>query len=145
MPPVARIAIGVVCFFGLALAALLFFYAGSPWIEQREIPFFGSRFFDSALFGVAGLFCVFVDIRLLQGKAWAWWTTLAASTLTLAFGVLVFVSALHPRDDFARSESGFGLGISVILMTPAAIAGTLLILPPVRRRFVSSGSKRIAT
>jgi hypothetical protein len=116
----------------------VFFSAGSPWIEQPEIPFL----FDSTLC-LAGLFCVFVNIRL-QGKAWAWWTTLAAIALTLAFGVLIFVSALHPRDDFARSER-IWTRFSVILMTPAAIASTLLILPPVRRRYEASGSKRVAT
>jgi len=145
MPPVARIAIGALSFFGFTLAALLFFYAGNPWIERGEIPFSGSRFFDSASFGMAGLLCVFVNVRLVQGKAWAWWTALAVSVLMLAFGALVFISALHPRDDFARSESGFGLGISVILMTPAAIASILLIMPAVRRSYVfsaRSGSPR---
>jgi hypothetical protein len=140
----AKVAIGVVCFLGLLLAALLFFYAKSLWIEQREI-YFGSRFFNSAVSGMAGLFCVFVSMRLMQGKAWAWWTALAGSVLALVFGVLIFFSALHPRDDFARSESGFGLGISAIVMTPAVIANILLVLPPVRRRFVFSGPKRIAT
>jgi hypothetical protein len=139
-----RIALGVVCFFGLTFATLLLFYAGSPWIEQRAIPFFGSRFYDSVLFGIAGLFCVYVNIRLIQGKAWAWWTALTANVLTLALGVLIFISALHPRDDFARSESGFGIGISVILVAPTAIATILLILPPVRRRFGFSRSTRAA-
>jgi len=83
MSPVAKIAIGLVCFLGFILATLLFFYAGNPWIEEREIPIFGSRFLDSTLFGLAGLFCVFVNIRLMQGKAWAWWTALAASVLIL--------------------------------------------------------------
>ena len=88
-----RIALGVVCFFGLTFAALLLFYAGSPWIEQRAIPFFGSRFYDSVLFGIAGLFFVYVNIRLIQGKAWAWWTALTANVLTLALAVLIFISA----------------------------------------------------
>jgi hypothetical protein len=141
MPTTTRIALGVVCFWGLALAALLLFYAGNPWIDKREIPFFGSRFYDSAVFGLAGLSCVSINLRLMQGKAWAWWTVFAASMLTLALGVFIFVSSLRPRDDFARSESGFGIGISVILMTSAAMTSILLALPFVRRRFVFSGSK----
>jgi len=141
----ARIAIGAVCFFGLALAAVLLLYAGSPWVEQRAIPFFGSRFYDSSLFGIAGLFTVFVSVRLLQGKAWAWRAALAASVLMLALGVLIFISALNPRDEFARSESGFGIGISVIVMAPALIATILLILPPVRRKFAFSSSTGVTT
>jgi hypothetical protein len=139
MTVVAKIAIGVVRSLGFALAVLLFFYAASPWTEQGVIPVFGSRFFDSALFGIAGVICVFVNIRLAQGRAWAWWTAVSLSLLTLVLGVLILTFALHLRDDFARSESGFGLGVSVILMTPAVIATVLLILPPVRQRFLFSG------
>jgi hypothetical protein len=131
----AKIAIGIVCFFGFALAASFFIYAVNPWIDQHEIPFLGSRTYDSLLFGAAGLLCAYVSIRLIHGRTWAWWTALAASILTLGFGGLHFVSALHPRDDFARSESGFGLGIGLILMTAGAIPSILLSLPAVRRRF----------
>jgi hypothetical protein len=135
-----RIALGVVCFLGLSFAALLLLYAVSPWIEQRAFPVSGSQSHDSVLFGIAGLSCVYVNIRLIQGKAWAWWTTLSVNVLILVLGVVVFISALNPRDDFGRSESGFGIGISVLLGTPAAIATVLLILPPVRRRFALARS-----
>jgi hypothetical protein len=131
-----RIAIGIVCFLGFTLAALLFFAAVNPWVDPREIPFLGSRFYDSALFGAAGFLCVFVEVRLIQGRLWAWWIAFAVSLVTIGLGVLLFVSALHPRDDFARSESGFGLGIGFILMTLGAIPSVLLGLPPVRRRFL---------
>jgi hypothetical protein len=135
MSTVARIAIGVVCFFGFTLAALLFLYAVNPWVDQREIPLFSSRIYDTGLLGAAGLFCVFVSIRLVHGKTWAWWTAFAVSVITLGLGVFVFVSALHPHDDFARSEAGFGLGIGIILTIPGTISGVLLSLPSVRRRF----------
>ena len=142
MSILAKIAIGIVAIIGLALGALFFFYAVGPWIEARAIPMFGSRIYDTVLFGAAGLLCVFINLRLIQGKVWAWWTAWGASILVLALGVSIFYSALHPSDDFARSESGFGIGISVILMTLATVACALLSLPPVRRRFVSSKSNR---
>jgi hypothetical protein len=142
MLAVTRIAIGVVCFFGFTLAALLFLYAVNPWMDRREIPFLGSRIYDTALLGATGLLCVFVSIRLVHGKTWAWWTAFAVSIITLGLGVLLFVSALHPRDDFARSEAGFGLGIGIILTIPGAISGVLLSLPSVRRRFVLCETKR---
>jgi hypothetical protein len=138
----AKISIGIVAILGTALAALFFFYAVGPWTEARAIPMFGSRIYDTVLFGAAGLLCIFVNLRLIQCKLWAWWTALWASILALGLGVSIFYSALHPRDDFARSESGFGIGISVILMAPAVVACVLLSLPPVRRRFVSSKSNR---
>jgi hypothetical protein len=134
----AKIAIGIVATIGMTLGALFFFYGAGPWIEAGAIPMFGSRIYDTTLFGVAGLLCIFITLRLIQGKVWAWWTTLWASILALGLGLAIFYSALHPRDDFARSESGFGIGISIILMTPAMVACVLLSLPPVRRRFVSS-------
>jgi hypothetical protein len=135
-----RIALSVVCLSGLSFSALLLLYAVSPWIEHGAIPVSGSRFYDSALFGFTGLACVYVNIRLIQGKTWAWWTTLTANALILVLAVLVFISALNPRDDYGRSESGFGIGLSVLLATPAAIATLLLILPPVRRRFALARS-----
>src|SRR5208282_3518980 len=137
MAAVVRVAIVVVCLFGLAFAALLLFAAVNPWVDQHEIPFLGSRFYDSALFGAAGLLCAFVVVRLIQGKLWAWWTAFAVGLVTIGLGALLFVSALHPRDDFARSESGFGLGTGFILMTLGAIPSVLLGLPPVRQKFFS--------
>ena len=138
----ARIAVGIVATIGIALAALLFFYAVDLWREARAIPMFGSRIYDSVLFGGAGVLCIFVNLRLIQGRVWAWWTTFGASTLVLGLGLSIFYSALNPRDDFARSESGFGIGISVILMIPAMVACVLLSLPPVRRSFLSSSPNR---
>jgi uncharacterized membrane protein YbjE (DUF340 family) len=135
MAAVVRVAIVVVYLFGFAFAALLLFAAVNPWVDQHEIPFLGSRFYDGAVFGAASLLCVFVVVRLIQGKLWAWWTSFAAGLITIGFGVLLFVSALHPRDDFARSESGFGLGIGLILMTLGVIPSALLGLPPIRRKF----------
>ena len=131
----AKVALGVVCFFGVILSVLFFFYAAGPWIEHRAIPIFGVRIYDSVLFGVAGLFCAFVNLRLIQGRTWAWWTAFAASLLALALGAFILIAALSPRNDFARSESGFGLGISVLLIVPATLNAVLLNLPPVRRRF----------
>jgi hypothetical protein len=130
-----KIAVGVVGCCGFVFSALLLLYAASPWLDHKEIPVFGARALDTALFGVAGLIFVFVTIRLLQGRRWAWRTAFAVSILTLGLGVFVFYSALHPQNDFGRSESGFGIGISIILMTPGLISGALLALPSVRRRF----------
>ena len=56
------------------------FAAVNPWVDHHEIPFLGSRFYDSALFGVAGFLCVFVIVRLIQGKLWAWWIAFAVAS-----------------------------------------------------------------
>jgi hypothetical protein len=130
-----RIAVGILAALGIALASLFFFCSGSPWAEAGLNPIFGSRILDSVLFGGAGVLCVFLSLRLFQGTVWAWWTTLAASILVLGFGLSIFYLSIHPRDDFARSEGGFGIGLSVILMVPATVTTVLLSLPPVRRSF----------
>jgi hypothetical protein len=134
----AKIAIGIVCFWGVALAALLFFYAASPWIEHEAIPSFHSRFADTLLFGTAGLICLFVITRLIQGRRWAWWTALAVSTAILALGAVLLYSSFHAKTEFERSESGFGIGVSLILITPTTMSSVLLVLPFVRRRFITS-------
>lgn len=134
---VGKAALGIVSCCGLALAALLFFYAVAPWIDRKAIPVFGSGLLDTALFGVAGLICVFVIARLFQGRRWAWWISLAVSTLLLGLGAFILYSSLHARTDFERSESGYGFGMSIILMTPATVCCVLLALPCVRRRFAT--------
>jgi hypothetical protein len=133
-----KLAVGFVCCSGIAFAALLFFYAVNPWIDHKEIPVLSSRLSDTALFGPAGLICVFVILRFIQGRQWAWWTVFVANTMILGLGAFLLYSSLHARTDFERSESGFGLGLSIILMTPTAICSVLLALPAVRRRFVPS-------
>jgi hypothetical protein len=112
---VGKVALGIVCCCGFALAALLLLYAASPWIDHKAIAVFGSRPTDTVLFGAAGLICAFVTTRLIQGRHWAWWTAFAVSVLILGLGIFVCYSALHPQSDFARSESGFEIGISIIL------------------------------
>lgn len=141
----ARIVVGVVSAFGLAVAATLFLYAVSPWADHQEIPFFGSRIVDIISFGVMGLLCVFVSIRLSQGRAWAWWTVLTANLVLMGLGGSLFLSALYPRDDFARSESGFGLGVGIIAIIPAAISIVLLSLPFVRRYCTTQHVRTIPT
>lgn len=133
----ARVAVGIVCCWGFALTALLVFYAASPWIDHREIPVFRSRPLDTVLFGAAGLTCLFVIARLIQGRRWAWWTAFAVSTVILGLGAFLLYSSLHAQTEFERSESGFGLGVSIILMTPTAMCSVLLALPCVRRTFTS--------
>jgi hypothetical protein len=134
----AKLAIGIVCCWGFALAALLFLYAASPWIDHRAIPSFHSRFADTLLFGTAGLICLFVIARLIQGRRWAWWTVFGVSTAIFALGAVLLYSSLHAKTEFERSESGFGVGVSLILMTPTTMSCVLLVLPFVRRRFIPS-------
>ena len=135
---VSQISMAVVSCFGFTLGALLFFYAVSPWTDHKVIPFFGSGVCDTAIFGVIGLFCIFVTIQLLRSKCWAWWFAFAVATITLALATVFLIAVLHPRDDFERSESGFGLFISLCLLIPSAISTILLSLPSVRRRISSS-------
>ena len=131
----AKIALGIVCCCGFALTALFVLYAASPWVDHKAIPVFGSRLADTILFRAAALICAFVTTRLIQFRRWAWWTAIAVSLLILGLGISVCYSAMHPKSDFARSESSLGIGISIILMTPSFISAFILLLPGVRRTF----------
>ena len=133
-----RVAVGIVCCWAFAFTVLSFFYAVGPWADPKEIPVFHSRLLDTALFGMAGLISLFVIAKLIQGRHWAWWTAFMVSILILGLGAFLFYSSLHARTDFERSESGFALGVSMILMTPTAMCSVLLALPCVRRRFTPS-------
>jgi hypothetical protein len=135
---VGKVALGIVCSCGFAFSALLLFYAVGPWTDPKAIPVFHSRLLDSALFGAAGLLCVFVIAQLIRGRRWAWWTAFAVSTLILGLGLFFLYSSLNARTDFERSESGFGIGISIILIMPTFVSSALLLLPSVRRMFLPS-------
>jgi hypothetical protein len=111
------------------------FYAVSPWSDRNEIPFFGSRLRDTVVFSTFGLIGLCVTIQLLRGRRWAWWSAFVVTALILSIGVLLLVLTLYPRDEFARSEGGFGWFLSFWLMLPSAISLILLILPAVRQMF----------
>ena len=134
----AKTARGAVCCCGFVLTALLLFYAAAPWLDPKEIPVFRSRLLDTVIFGVVALICGFVTGRLLQGRRWARRTALTASVVVLGLGVWMLYSVLHPQNEFARSESGFGIGLSIILIAPSFVSAALLALPCVRGRFEPS-------
>ena len=139
-----RFAVGVVSCFGFAFSLLLFFYAAGPWVDHSVIPTFGTRICDTAVFGLIGLSCIFVSIRLIQGKTWAWWVALLVGIVMLGMGGRLLLLALYPRDDFARSEGGYGLVLSLFFLLPGALSLILLCLPFVRRRFFISPTQTLA-
>jgi hypothetical protein len=138
-----QINIVVVSSLGPLLVAILFFYAAVPWIEHGVIPFFGSRLCDTSMFGGIGLFCTFVVIQLFRSKRWAWWVAFVASLAMLALAMTTLFLFLHPRDEFARSEGGFGLFLSLVLMVPSAVSTLLLSLPSTRRQFSSATRHKV--
>jgi hypothetical protein len=131
----ARILVGFVGAVGTLLAAILFFYAASPYVERGVVPFFHSAPLEALIFGTAGIACLFVSIRLIAGRRWAWWATALINTLVLGTGLILLWIVLHPRDEFARSEGGFGFFLSILTIAPSAFCLAVLFLPVVRRSF----------
>ena len=138
-----QINIVVVSSLGLLLATLLFFYAAAPWMEHGVIPFSGSRLGDTSIFGVIGLFCIFVGIQLFRSKRWAWWVAFVASVAMFILAMTFLFLFLHPRDEFELSEGGFGLFLSLVLMVPSAVSALLLGLTSTRRRFSSTTRPKV--
>ena len=128
-------AIAAVCLFGIMFFSLLLFYAASPWLDGQAIPFFGSRLGDSAVFALAAAVTGYTTVCLARRKTWAWWLSLAIAVMTLSVALWLLFATLHPRDDFARSEGGFGFFISLCLAIPGLSSSALLVLPQTRRRF----------
>jgi hypothetical protein len=128
-------AIAIVCLFGAALFSLLLFYAGSPWLDRQAIPFLGSRPLDSGVFALAAAVTGYVTVSLALRKTWAWWLCLAIAIMTLCAALWLLFATLHPRDDFARSEGGFGFFISLCFIILGLSSSALLMLPQTRRRF----------
>ncbi len=126
-------AITIVCLFGVMLFSLLLFYAASPWLDRQAIPFFGSRSRDGVAFALAAAVTGCVTVSLARRKTW--WFALA-TTITILCGALwLLFATLHPKDDFARSEGGFGCFLSLCLLIPGLSSSALLVLPQTRRRF----------
>jgi len=128
-------AIAIVCLFGVTFFSLLLFYAASPWLDKQAIPFFGSRFRDSAVFALAAAVVGYLIVSLARRKPWAWWLSLAAGITILCIALWLLFATLHPRDDFARSEGGFGFFIWLCFLIPGLLSSALLVLPQTRRRF----------
>ena len=66
----ARILVGLVGAVGTLFAAILFFYAASPYVEKGVVPFFHSAPLEALIFGTAGIACLIVSIRLIAGRRW---------------------------------------------------------------------------
>jgi hypothetical protein len=132
-----RVLVGLVTVVGLIFAAVLFFYAASPYIYVGVVPFFHSAVRDMVIFGLAGVCCLYVCARLMACRPWAWWATTLLSVLVLVTGLFLAWATIHPRDDFARSEGGFGFFLSILLTLPSAFCLSILNLPIVRRSFFS--------
>jgi hypothetical protein len=132
---IGRVGISVVACFGFALAALILFYAICPWMDHTIVPNFSSRSIDAITLGTVGLCCIFVTIQFVRGKRWAWVLAFTAALILFGLALYLLIAFLHPRDEFAISEGGFGLVLSVGLMLPTSISILLLNVPPVRNRF----------
>jgi hypothetical protein len=132
---VARFATAVVGVIELLLTGLLAFYATDNWLERTARPFLGSKVADSLVFGLATLVMAVVIVNLLKGKKWSWWVSLLGSCVFLCLGLLMLWLTLNPRDAFARSEGGFGVFVTGLLLFPSLLSVVLLNLPTTRRRF----------
>lgn len=115
-------------------AAILVFYGALPYVE-RCCPFFHSAPLEALIFGTACIASLFVSIRLIAGRQWAGWATALIRTLVLCVGLILLWIVLHPRDEFARSEGGFGSFLSQLTIVPGAFCLAVLNLPVVRRGF----------
>jgi hypothetical protein len=124
-------------FWSSALDCFLF-YAASPWLDHTIIPFTKSRIKDTIIFGSIGVFYLLATIEFLRSKRWAWMVALVTSALIFALSSWLLFMTLHPRDEFARSEGGFGFFLSMLFGIPAAISTALISLRPVRERFKQS-------
>jgi len=140
-PELARFAIAVVALFELLVATLFGFYAASPWTDRFVVPFFKSRLADTSIFVIAMLAMIALVVSLLKGKRAAWWLSVIGSALFMSLGGFFIWSTFHPRDDFARSEGGFGVFLGVLLLFPACTTLGLLNLPKTRRYFFQTNSQ----
>lgn len=131
----SRLSLGFVTLMGFGFALLVFFYAASPFTERGMIPVFHNATRDLTIFGLTGFGTIIACIGLLRHKRWAWWVTATFSAILLAAGIIFFWICAHPRDDFARSEGGFGFFLSLLISAPSLLCLILLSLPPVRRSF----------
>ncbi len=126
----------MISIFGALLAGLLSFYAVFPWMTGRTGFDFARRFAASAAMSLLAVACFFTVVQLIRGKKWAWWSAQVLAAMSLGFGLLCLWYAFFPTNDFERSEAAFLLLAGFVFSIPSIITGTLLNVPPVRRRFL---------
>ena len=132
-----RISIGFVVLLGVAFTALMLFYATAPYTEKDVIPVSRSAIGDTLIFGSIAIGSLAVCIGLAKRKLWAWWTTVLFCALLLVAGIFLFWTTLHPRDEFARSEGGFGWFLGSIFSSLGGACLSILNSSGVRRSFIS--------
>ena len=135
-----RISIGFVLLLGAAFAALMLFYAAAPFTESGVIPFSHSAAGDAIIFGFLTICSLLICIGLIKRKSWAWWTTVLFCILLVLAGFGLLWITMHPRDEFARSEGGFGWFLSFILLLIGGICLSILSSRSVRKSFISRDS-----
>ncbi len=84
---------------------------------------------------VVAVLCLLTSWHLLQGKRWAWWSSLVLTVMVFAFGGYACWAAFYSTDPYMRSEAIFVLGIGIALIVPSITAVVLLTLPSVRRHY----------
>jgi hypothetical protein len=135
----ARFAIAIVVIFELLVSLLLAFYILSPLTDRAALPFFGSHIADTVIFSIALCGMLSVIVGLFWRSKWAWWVSVAGSTIVAIFGLLLGWLTLHPRDAFAASEDGFGIAIAGILVIPSVLSLIWLGIPQTREHFRGKG------
>lgn len=76
-----RVWLGSASLVGLILAAILFLYVMSPYVEHGVVPGFHSTSKDTVIFGATGVSCLFVCARLMAKRRWAWWVVIISTSL----------------------------------------------------------------
>jgi len=133
---IQRVSVAAISTFGALLAGLLSFYAVFPWVIGRPSIDLARRFGISLLMSLLAIACIFTVVQFVRGRKWAWWSVQVLAAMILAFGLLCLWCAFFPINDFERSEAAFLLMAGLIFAIPSVITGTLLNVPPVRRRFL---------
>ncbi|MBS1798897.1 MAG: hypothetical protein JSS95_03635 [Acidobacteria bacterium] len=137
----ARLSIGLVTtleFFIGVLFALWSLYGVSAFFASLARRHFGEAILSVLLFLAAAfvsLLCFSAGVGLIRRSQRARFSSLVQGFFVGGLGLVCLWSATHPTDEYSRSESGFGVGLALVVLVVSFLWVVLLNLPQTRAEF----------
>jgi len=136
-----RVASWIVGIMGVIATAVFAVFAAAPWLNHVRPLITKLQLEECILNGSLTLVTGLASWGIFAHRLWGWWITVAFCLLLLGFDGWLFWSATHQHNPYEHSESGFGVGLCLIVFGPPAFAMVLLMLKSTRALYFTKSER----